>query len=103
MTPSLRTIGIVVHKNTYVISTFNPSDSTSSAECTIETTTRFALKYLRKFEYVKASINIMIEYEAGQTGFGIRRELEKSGYEYQVMAPSSIYKVAGGKCKDKPV
>lgn len=97
MTPSVRTIGIDVHKDTYVISAFNPSDGTFSAECTVEATSRFVLNYLKRFECANAACDIKIGYEAGPTGFDLRRDLEKNGYECHVMAPTSIYKAAGGK------
>lgn len=97
MTPSVRTIGIDVHKDTYVISAFNPSDCTFSAECTVEASSRFVLNYLKRFECANAGIDISIGYEAGPTGFDLRRDLEKNGYECHVMAPTSIYKAAGGK------
>lgn len=97
MTLSLRTIGIDVHKDSYTLAAFNPYDSTYSAEMTTGATTTYVLNYLKRFEKANSGCVLKIGYEAGPTGFDLKRELEKKGYECHVMAPTSIYKEAGGK------
>ena len=97
----VRTIGIDVHKDSYSLSTFNPQSGSFVAECTIAADPKSVVAYvdrLRKEMCVPVSIEV--GYEAGPTGFGLKRGLEKAGIRCHVMAPTSIYKpVASNRVK----
>lgn len=97
----VRTIGIDVHKDSYSMSTFNPQSGSFVAECTTVAAPKSVVAYvdrLRKEMCVPVSIEV--GYEAGPTGFGLKRSLEKAGIRCHVMAPTSIYKpVAGNRVK----
>ena len=93
----VRTIGIDVHSETYSISTYNPQTETFIGECTVEADARTVIRYVSKLRKETAiPVSIEIGYEAGPTGFGLKRELEKAGIRCHVMAPTSIYRPAAG-------
>ena len=82
----VRTIGIDVHKDSYSLSTFNPQSGSFVAECTIAADPKSVVAYvdrLRKEMCVPVSIEV--GYEAGPTGFGLKRGLEKAGIRCHVM------------------
>ena len=93
----VRTIGIDVHSETYSISTYNPQTETFIGECTVEADARNVIRYVSKLRKETAMpVSIDVGYEAGPTGFGLKRELEKAGIRCHVMAPTSIYRPAAG-------
>lgn len=93
----VRTIGIDVHSETYSISTYNPHSESFIGECTIEAEAKNVIKYVARLRKETAvPVSIEIGYEAGPTGFGLKRELEKAGIRCHVMAPTSIYRPAAG-------
>ena len=93
----IRTIGIDVHKDSYSISAFNPQTTNFSAETTVAADSNSVITYLKRLKKeIAEPVTIEIGYEAGPTGFGLKRELEKAGYTCHVMAPTSIYRPAAG-------
>ena len=93
----VRTIGIDVHSETYSISTYNPHSESFIGECTIEAEVKNVIKYVARLRKETAvPVSIEADYEAGPTGFGLKRELEKAGIRCHVMAPTSIYRPAAG-------
>ena len=93
----VRTIGIDVHSETYSISTYNPHSESFIGECTIEAEAKNVIKYVARLRKETAvPVSIEVGYEAGPTGFGLKRELEKAGIRCHVMAPTSIYRPAAG-------
>ena len=93
----VRTIGIDVHSETYSISTYNPKTETFIGECTVEAEAKNVIRYVSKLRKETAiPVSIDVGYEAGPTGFGLKRELEKAGIRCNVMAPTSIYRPAAG-------
>lgn len=93
----VRAIGIDVHSETYSISTYNPQTESFIGECTVEADGKNVIRYVAKLRK-EAAVPVSIEagYEAGPTGFGLKRELEKAGIRCHVMAPTSIYRPAAG-------
>ena len=93
----IRAIGIDVHKDSYSISAFNPQTTNFSAETTVAADSKSVITYLKRLKKeIAAPVTIEIGYEAGPTGFGLKRDLEKAGYTCHVMAPTSIYRPAAG-------
>lgn len=93
----VRTIGIDVHSETYSISTYNPHSESFIGECTVEADAKNVIRYVVKLRKETAiPVSIEAGYEAGPTGFGLKRELEKAGIRCHVMAPTSIYRPAAG-------
>ena len=79
------------------ISTYNPHSESFIGECTIEAEAKNVIKYVARLRKETAvPVSIEIGYEAGPTGFGLKRELEKAGIRCHVMAPTSIYRPAAG-------
>ena len=93
----VRTIGIDVHSKTYSISTYNPHSESFIGECTVEAEAKNVIKYVARLRKETAvPVSLEVGYEAGPTGFGLKRELEKAGIRCHVMAPTSIYRPAAG-------
>ena len=93
----IRAIGIDVHKDSYSISAFDPQTTNFSAETTVAADSKSVITYLKRLmKEIEAPVTIEIGYEAGPTGFGLKRDLEKAGYTCHVMAPTSIYRPAAG-------
>ena len=97
----VRTIGIDVHKDSYSLSTFNPQSGSFVAECTTVAAPKSVVAYVDRLrKEMGVPVSIEVGYEAGPTGFGLKRSLEKAGIRCHVMAPTSIYKpVAGNRVK----
>lgn len=97
----VRTIGIDVHKDSYSLSTFNPQSGSFVAECTTSADPKSVVAYVDRLrKEMDVPVSIEVGYEAGPTGFGLKRSLEKVGIRCHVMAPTSIYKpVAGNRVK----
>ena len=93
----VRTIGIDVHSETYSISTYNPQTESYIGECTVEADGKNVIRYVAKLrKETEVPVLIEVGYEAGPTGFGLKRELEKAEIRCHVMAPTSIYRPAAG-------
>ena len=77
----IRAIGIDVHKDSYSISAFNPQTTNFSAETTVAADSKSVITYLKRLKKeIAVPVTIEIGYEAGPTGFGLKRDLEKAGY-----------------------
>ena len=93
----VRTIGIDVHAETYSISAYNPQSESYIGECTVEADSKNIIRYVNRMrKEISFPVSIEVGYEAGPTGFGLKRELEKAGIRCHVMAPTSIYRPAAG-------
>ena len=97
----VRTIGIDVHKDSYSLSTFNPQSGSFVAECTTVAAPKSVVAYVDRLrKEMGVPVSIEVGYEAGPTGFCLKRSLEKAGIRCHIMAPTSIYKpVAGNRVK----
>lgn len=84
-------IGIDVHKDTYSLCCFDFYKNELSNEMTTKATTKHVIKYLesvrRKYS---EEILFVCGYEAGPTGYGLCRGLQKAGYSCVVMAPTTM-------------
>lgn len=84
-------IGIDVHKDTYSLCCFDFQKNELSNEMTTKATTNHVIKYLEavKKKY-KEEVLFACGYEAGPTGYGLCRGLQKAGYGCVVMAPTTM-------------
>jgi len=94
-------IGIDVHKESYSYCSYLPSTQAFLYENTSKANNSSAISYIKRVlkeakketgEEYKACIG----YEAGPTGFGLKRGLEKAGYDCKIMAPTTIAEERGG-------
>lgn len=93
----LRSIGIDIHKDSYSLSAFDLERANFSAACTIAADSKGVIKYIQRLSKdIGAPVSIEVGYEAGPIGFGLKMDLEKTGIKCHVMAPTSIYRPAGG-------
>jgi transposase len=74
----------------------------------MKSTTESVVRYLKKISEMNNGALTVCGYEAGPTGFGLCRELQKQGFACVIMAPTSIAKTAKDKvtlrpCKEKCV
>ena len=84
-------IGIDVHKDTYSLCSFDFHKNELSDEMTIKATTKAVIKYLEAIKKKhKEEILFACGYEAGPTGYGLCRGLQKAGYGCVVMAPTTM-------------
>ena len=94
-------IGIDVHKDTYSICTFNEETNVFENEVVVGAEPKNVEKYLKRLEHesckLSKSVDYLIGYEAGPTGFGLKRTLEAHGYKCRIMAPTTICTEAGGR------
>ena len=91
-------IGIDVHKDTYSLCCFDFHKNELSDEMTIKATTKAVIKYLEAIRKKhKEEILFACGYEAGPTGYGLCRGLQKAGYGCVVMAPTTMSNPDGKK------
>jgi len=91
LTINIRYIGLDVHKETIVIAVADAGRGEAKAWKTIP----YDLPRLVKAIALLADgAEVEVCYEAGPTGFGVQRALEKAGYACQVVAPSGTLKVS---------
>ena len=84
-------IGIDVHKDTYSLCCFDFFRNELSDEMTIKATTKAVIKYLEAIKKKhREEILFACGYEAGPTGYGLCRGLQKAGYGCVVMAPTTM-------------
>ena len=96
MTAKLRYIGLDVHKETIVIAVAEAG----RAPAIVWKTIPYDLSRLVKAVGLLADqAETLVCYEAGPTGYGIQRALEKAGYVCQVVAPSLIPVQSGNRVK----
>ena len=95
-------VGADVHKDTNSVCMFDWEDGSFFAEAVIEPGVENMIKYIEKArkEYgLGKDCRFLIGYEAGPTGYGLCRGLQKNGYDCVVMAPTTIKKSSSDKRK----
>ena len=91
-------VGIDVHKDTYSLCCFDFQKNELSDEITIKATTKGVIKYLEAIRKKhKEEVLFACGYEAGPTGYGLCRGLQKAGYGCVVMAPTTMSNPDGKK------
>ena len=92
----LRYIGLDVHKETIVIAVAEDGRGPAEAWKTIPYD---VARLIKAMELLSEGAEVSICYEAGPTGYGLQRALEKAGYTCQVVAPSLIPVQSGYRVK----
>ncbi len=94
-------VGVDVHKDTNSVCMYDPEDSSLFAEARLDAGTDNLCKYLKKQtkDYALEGKEFIIGYEAGPTGYGLQRGLEKKGYTCYIMAPTTIKRASGERTK----
>lgn len=94
-------VGVDVHKDTNSVCMYDPEDSSLFAEARLDAGTENLCKYLKKQtkDFALEEKEFVIGYEAGPTGFGLQRGLEKKGYTCYIMAPTTIKRASGERTK----
>src|SRR5574344_233622 len=90
-------IGMDVHKDTYSLCSYNPKQNTLFAQVQVKSETGNVVRYLEKVSEQNGGALTVCGYEAGPTGFGLCRELQKKGFACVIIAPTSIAKNAKDK------
>ena len=91
-------VGIDVHKDTFSLCCFDFQRNELSDEMTIKATTKGVIKYLEAIrKKQKGEVFFVCGYEAGPTGYGLCRGLQKAGYGCVVMAPTTMSNPEGKK------
>lgn len=90
---TVRFVGLDVHADSIAIAVAEPGRGEPATVGTIPNDTVALLKRLRRLGRLKCC------YEAGPTGFGLHRDLEKAGIDCMVVAPSLVPTRTGDRVK----
>jgi len=90
-------VGMDVHKDTYSLCSFDAKRNLLFSQTQMKSTTANVVRYLKKVSEMNNGALTVCGYEAGPTGFGLCRELQKLGFACVIIAPSSIAKTARDK------
>lgn len=93
-------VGADVHKDTYSLCCFTVKEKQLFGETTIPADSALVIKYLKRIEKGQQTPCLfVVGYEAGPTGYGLCRDLQKAGYSCVVMAPTTIKRASGERVK----
>lgn len=96
-------VGIDVHKDTNSVCMFKQGTVNSIfAEKKLDAGVEYITRYLektRKDFNLGADCQFVLGYEAGPTGYGLCRSLQKKHYDCIIMAPTTIRKASGERTK----
>ncbi len=94
-------VGMDVHKDNNVVCCYDASTDRFLYEKSMKATTANILKYLASInKQLGGNVTFICGYEAGPTGFGLYRDLQKEGIACVVMAPTSIKHPASYRSKN---
>ncbi len=93
-------IGIDVHKDSYSLSAFHFTNHQSFGQSRIDSKSSLVIKYVERLRKEHPGCEFVCGYEAGPTGFGLYRELERAGIPCVVMAPTTLPKASGNRVKN---
>lgn len=93
-------VGIDVHKDTNSFCAYDSREDKLFAEHKSSSKFENTLHYLKNLQKsVGKDAVFLIGYEAGPTGYGLCRKLQKEGFACVIIAPSTIAKAPGQKVK----
>ena len=93
-------VGMDVHKDTNSFCAYDSSEDRLFAEHKSSSKFENTLSYLRNLQKSTGRDSVfLVGYEAGPTGYGLCRKLQKEGYACVIIAPSTIARSPGQKVK----
>lgn len=93
-------IGIDVHKDSYSLSAFTFNNRQCFGQTRIASKSSLVIKYVNRMKQEHQDAQVVCGYEAGPTGYGLYRDLEKAGIPCAIMAPTTMPKASGSKVKN---
>ncbi len=94
-------VGMDVHKDSYSVCCYKSNEDRYYYEKKILAESKRVIKYLEAVKKELGDETLFIcGYEAGPTGFGLYRDLQKAGYSCVVMAPTSLKHPVNHKVKN---
>lgn len=100
---SILYVGMDVHKDTYSVCTYDSKSDKYIYEHKMKACSKNVIKYLETIKEKMGDVLFICGYEAGPTGFGLYRDLQKEGIACVVMAPTSLKRACGKKVKNDKV
>lgn len=92
-------IGIDVHKDSYSLCSFSFSAHKSFGQTRIASKSSLVIKYVQRLQKEHSECTVLCGYEAGPTGYGLYRDLEKVDIACVIMAPTTLPKAPGNRVK----
>lgn len=92
-------IGIDVHKDSYSLCSYSFATKQAFGQTRIASDSNLVIKYVRKLQEAQPNVEVLCGYEAGPTGYGLYRDLEKAGIGCVIMAPTTLPKASGNRVK----
>jgi transposase len=96
MSTKLRYVGLDVHKESITIAVADEGRDSANVWKVIPYD---LARLVKAMGLLATEAELLICYEAGPTGYGVQRALEKAGYACQVVAPSLIPAQSGNRVK----
>ncbi len=93
-------IGIDVHKDSYSLSSFTFQGNRHFGQSKIASKSTLVIKYVNRMKAEHGGADVICGYEAGPTGYGLYRDLERAGIPCVIMAPTSMPKAVGNRVKN---
>jgi transposase len=93
-------IGIDVHKDSYSLSAFRLTSNRNFGESRIASKSSLVFKYVERLRKEYEGCDIVCAYEAGPTGYGLYRDLQRAGIPCVIMAPTTMPKATGNRIKN---
>ena len=93
-------IGIDVHKDSYSLCSYSFATKQAFGQTRIASNSNLVIKYVRKLQESQPNVEVLCGYEAGPTGYGLYRDLEKAGIGCVIMAPTTLPKASGNRVKN---
>ena len=93
-------IGIDVHKDSYSLCSYSFATKQAFGQTRIASNSNPVIKYVRKLQESQPNVEVLCGYEAGPTGYGLYRDLEKAGIGCVIMAPTTLPKASGNYVKN---
>ena len=93
-------IGIDVHKDSYSLCSYSFATKQAFGQTRIASNSNLVIKYVRKLQEAQPNVEVLCGYEAGPTGYGLYRDLEKAGIGCVIMAPTTLPKASGNRVKN---
>ncbi len=93
-------IGIDVHKDSYSLCSYSFATKQFFGQTKIASNSNLVIKYVKKLLEGQSNMEVLCGYEAGPTGYGLYRDLEKEGIACVIMAPTTLPKASGNRVKN---